>query len=530
MMLAADPAPLGWASTVFVLLVGAGFIGVVLTLMWRPGAPATTRGMKQFAQAMAADPDASRALSDHLRERSRVIDEITSGRATAFATDSEIAGWVEMVLDGVKDEFPLFHEMRLCAVGPRATPFLLRALDDPRCEPKGHTFTGSDVIWSPFQRVAGKLADEPRPELVPRALAWARARDKDVCAIGVRVLGLSGADGAVETLAQVLRTPMPEPTGEAESPAARRRSMLLDARRAIFESVAVPVKKGAATERFRSELTKALWDLVTRSTKYGGGDAFAPLLDLDSESVVRLTSPEFLRLDLDGLGALMEAMVARQHALDPAFLRSVIHAAPTAFASDYNCSRSVKEAGKALARQIGADALPDLEHILTRPDLSSYDRDDAAEAILAAAGLPGFYEIIRHVDGAPRPVEVLDLAAGLSAEYNNGGISQFFFNHTGRTWRECVKALYELGCPVTAKSVARSATTLGLDEGGDPRAQYAELSDEDEKRMSRDARIFGGEEDFVRVTTKYALAHAAEIRGWLQRQASPAAGGTIPLA
>lgn len=520
---AADAAPMGWASTAFVLLVGAGFIGVVLTLLWRPGAPATTRGMKQFAQAMAADPDSMRGLVDHLRERSRLIDEITSGRATAFATDAEIAGWVEMVLEGVKDEFPLFHEMRLRAAGPRAAPFLMRALDDPRCEPKGSTFTGTGVIWSPFERVTSLLGGEPRPELVGRARAWARSKDKDVCEIGVGVLATSGAEEAAGMLAQVLRTPMPEPTGEAESPAARRRSMLLDARRAIFEAVAIPVRRGVAAPRFRSELAAGLWDLVTRSTRYGGGRAFSPLLELDPSAPGRLGSPEFLRLDLPGLDDLIKALDERGHAFDPAFLRGVLRAPKEAF-DEFSRSYAVRHAARALARIEGRAALPDLEFVLTIPDV---DGSAAADAILGLEGLPCVHEIADcWQEGAPHAVRVLHLVVGLSVQHDNGGISQFFFNHTGRTWRECVKALHEAGCPTTAKSVARAATAMGLDESDDPQARYAQMSDEDEKRMGRDARIFVGEEDFVRVTTRYALAHAGEIRAWLPPK--PAEGRSSP--
>ena len=204
--------------------------------------------------------------------------------------------------------------------------------------------------------------------------------------------------------------------------------------------------------------------------------------------------------------------------------------APVGRFDEFSRSDAVRYAARALGRLAGREAVADLEFVLAIPDVGDSARDEAAEALLAMEGLPGVYEIAdAGREGAPRAVGVIELAATLKTQVDNGGISQFFFNR-GSVWRECVKALYELGCPVTAKSVARSASTLGLDEGGNPQAKYAELSDEDEKRMGRDARIFEGEEDIVRVTTKYALAHAAEIRGWLQRQAAPAAGGTIPLA
>lgn len=515
-----DAAHLGLGSVLFVVFVSMGLIGVMLALMWKPGGLKTNRGMKQFAQMLRDEPGFEASISERLKARSAAIDEIQSGRATANATDADMAAWVEKVLRGEPDEYPLFHEMRIRAVKERATPHLIRALDDPRCEPRGRSFDGSKVHRPPFVEVMHLLSGKPRPELVPRALRWARSPDKNVCEYGVSTLAASGVDEAIEPLVKVLAIRVPEPT-DGDERAERVRNLILGARDAVFGSAAVAVKAGVATAKFRQEVSAAILAHLRRSTRWASCRGFETLVAMDPSGAAILGSPEFLRKDLPGLGRLIKVLDDAKHAFDPAFLESVIGGSKDEFA-EFDWLESVNAAAVALVHLKGREAFPTAFEVLAREE-QDYRRGDVAEAILAVEGVPGVDSVrVRPSERVPSAVEVIDLAVGLKIECDNGGISQFFFNSTGETWRECVKALQELGCPVTAKSVARSATALGLDQGANARVQYAELSDEDEKRMERDARIFQGSEDFLVVTTRYMLAHAEEFRVWKAGRASAA--------
>ncbi len=507
----------GWF--IGLVLLAIVVILVVVIRMRRAGPDGTSRGMKQFARMMRDESYASELVQE-LRDRSSLVNEISSGRATAFATDAEIATWVEMMLSGAEDDYPVFYGLRLRAVGPRAKPHLLRALDDPRCVPRGYTYEPSKAIRSAFQNVMSHLNDAPLPELVNRAKTWVKSSDPDVCEIGAQTLALSGADEAISVLQTILATPIPEPAGDLESLAFKRRDMLIKAKRAVYASVSKPVLAGVATRRFQTELATSLWKVVERSTQICESKALGPLLDLDSSAASRLSTAAFLRLDLPGLDDLIRCFAERNLGLPTDFLRLVIRTPEGGFGKGTFRLRCIQDACQILCLQLGPAAKEDLEFVLSDEQSDDLYLIKAGEGLLGIQGLPTFYKLLDlNQPGCPRPLEVLGFAWRLSMEYDNGGISQFFCNSSGETWQECVKALREMGCPVTANSVEQYAARLGLKPGGKSgRDTYAELSDERESELEAQARIFAGDERLVRRSTEYILAHADQIKSWINKQ------------
>jgi hypothetical protein len=455
----------------YFIAAGVLLAGVVLAWLWFK-----RRARDQWSRdAMAENHDFKR---------------VVSGQEALTATEADIAGWIERWLSRDPETgisvVRASIAMRLQAVGPRALPHLLRALDDPRCSPDAPPDPG------PFLNVTAAVRGYSVPDLVPRARAWSTHRSDKVRERGFGVLAASGREAVAEELLGALT----EGTF-AES---------------ICIGLEAAAKSGTADPRFLSAMSGGVWTGIEIGHGERVGRLYRTLLVLNPDASERLHSA--IRVGLRGLYPAIQALNAVRYPVDLERLIAVLKAPVESFVTPTDRELCLSAACKAIGRAGDPAANEHLMKVIADRTLDEQIvREAALAAFFEANGFPKL-ETVMHWDGgeAPPVGRVIQGAAWLAGRLDQDWLADRIAEYG--QWRNAIRIARAVGAPKTLESLRGIGGIMGFDEASEPRKAPRELSDAKRGEIERTARVFVLEEHVHIVVARYALEHAEELRAW----------------
>jgi hypothetical protein len=454
--------------------------------------------MKQFARS----PLAMRRVARLFRERDRLLASAPS------MSDSEVAALVSALLradPGARQTLAMALEQ----LGNRAKQPLLLALDDPRCDPSEESKRWDErSIFEIIVDLLGRMGTTSVVDRFGRFLTSGTTSQRKAVA---RAVASVGNDEAVSYTLTALRDP--------------EEYVRFNAIQGIFTSV----KAGRASSAFSTAMFDILAGFVTGDA---GFDAFS-----DREAVGCLVcinrerAIDVLRSDAGASldNGKLQTVLAKLHELGETLdrdrvLRLLQHAKgnskhPWKYVQ-IECIRMLTKLDSALAIAEAEAATASEEETIRR---------GGARVLCEINGLGDANQLPFNLDTGtlPKPVAHVLAAWQFQAEVRNGGVSQYFFNPSGKRWPLALEAFNALGAKSCSEIMRSAVAFLGpegssADQGSRIRT-YAAISDNQEKTLDELSGRFYEDEDRLDVLiTRYMLRHADTFKDAIRQYVSKA--------
>lgn len=472
----------------------------VVWAAWKRLSP-RPRAMKQYARSLVADPDAHRELDEEYERRYALrTAALRAAENAPLLTSAELPGVIADLLgtDSIRSDAA---EIRIKKVLAAAEPQLLAAFDAPQAT-WDREKDDPGTRHAPAERVADLLAGLPSRALGDRI---GHLADHPNWYVSNPATKARAALGRADQLPFVL-----ERLAKQSEPAQKGVELAIErgwAEPAFLDGVRVWAERSALDPA----LPFSYW-AVGFYARHGGP---AALEALSSSQVLSVTNDRTVHAALEQLN--------RHHVrLDSRVVRPLLDAALTRTTVwPWNCTFG--PALRALAVTEPGAALRVAEERLDRPDEPCHR--EAIEFIRNTAGLPELYDLeppagMELTEDERTVLGHLADCVDLYGEICNGGLSQYFFNSTGNGWRRHAAALRAIGFEAGAAAVEEAARVVHPDGASTDRgtriAQYAALSERQEKRLDKLSRLFWSDAPRLRFMLRhrdlFARLRAAQER------------------
>lgn len=417
-------------------------------------------------------------------------------------TDAEIQRLVDRLFQRKAPDDD--DELRLCAIGRRALPFLLRALEKPeKVAVKFGDAQNFVFPSSPLYRICQSVTRDHLPEIVEPLAKYLNHADSEFREDVARALGKLGARECIGPVLKALD----------DKDESVRRDAMYGVREAIKE------KECAA------ELRAAVFPILEKQlhNKAAPGDGGLPklLLEIDPvRAIPLLHSAEILSLDnlqaCHAIAALNEAKVKIPHERLLPYLKG---AKPLAEKDTHDYAYC--EALKAYGLNPDADAESTLRAELKTQNL--FVPEGAAEGLAILFGVQGatrFVDELEEKIGFEKLTETqrnYHAVAECESCLFGGGYLHYFEGGWGIHWKECLTGLDAIGA---VKSAATFRKVLAVFEPATPetgkdklRAQVAAFTPAQKQKLA-DLRVeHDSSYEYVhRFLAVYAADHAKDFR------------------
>lgn len=447
-----------------------------------------TRGRGGF-QEWVKNPEWKKAATERFAARKalRVSDDIS---------DAEIQRMVGRLF--VKEDGDLNFD-RLKLVGPKAIPFLIQAIDDPRNEKskfdKGEM---ADLDSSALERICDLLEPFGPPEAAAHLLRFVDHADSYFRGLAAIALGNIGT---VECIEPILK-------------------LLADPEGSVWSSAMIGIQMGCNGQRCRPEFCDAVFPAVANRLVDDDGSLYdvAPgvLLAIDRERAMSiLLSEKFFSASNgqlnDVLRSLNEAGCRIPHTSLLPLLKQL-----QPLSNEYPHSSEYSEALIAYAHNPDAAA----EELLRMELLAADKRVQlaAAKALAICAGIPDATSVVldkkRHLgfDALSEPQQLYYATFGYAAEVVNGGHTQYFVNSSGAQWKTVLRALTAVRAAEIEKILQEAVAVFGPDEPSvDDDTRHRQLASfskrQNEALQSLDNRYYECRENLEGLLLLFAIEH-----------------------
>jgi hypothetical protein len=473
---------------------------IALAVVWatRRWVRSRPRAMKLFARDLVEHPD---YYEREFVEHDRLVRAMDEAEAAPPPGRADFPRLIDDLLSRDRRRVNV-AVIRLGKVAARAEDLLLAALDDPRAT---WTMDGAQAVDSaPAERVARLLAAIPSRALGDRIGHLADHPEWHVHRLAIQARVARGRAGD-----------LPFALGKlAEQSDYAQEGVELALKRGWAEPAFIDgVRAWAERTVLDDSLPFSYW-AVGFYAEHGGP---AAVETLRSPRVLSVSNNRTVHAALDQInrrGVRVEPGVVR-----PLLDRALARPQPWPWMCVF------EPALRALAASDPGAAARVAEDHFDRPE-SPFHRH-AVDFLREAAGLPQPFAV--------EPPAGLELTADergmldamwhcsvVYGEVNNGGLSQYFFNSTGGEWPRHVAALRAIGFEAGAAAVEEAARLIrpgGASLDRDRRiAEYAALSERQERRLDELSRLFSSDAPRVRFMLRHRELFARV------RQAQAAAG------
>ena len=384
-------------------------------------------------------PEWKASMSDYFAMREAAVEELSRRPPEEL---------VEMLLDSDFD----IARRAIEAGGVRMVPALLAAITDPRFRKPcgGAEQGGGGGLWErkePLETVLDCLVPLAPEEAGPLVAPLVRDPSKAIRLEAARVIGAIGSDACVEPFVTACR---------ADNDDLAARAMI---------GVMWGRKANRYSPRFRTAAFEAIVPWVDESRGYIGDYPARCLLVLDrTRAIELLTSSQYLVAGSKAIGTILRSLREADVVVNEGQLLGLASALEC-MEMDYRNSSALAEVYRLLGRCNSADA----EAALQRGAASSSAdvREGVAEARLTREGIDCPFEFAgnRWDEGGweslSAPQRHVMAVRILIDQVNNGGISQFLINSSGRRWRDAIEGFRAMGCSRDAEMFQQVADMFG---------------------------------------------------------------------
>jgi hypothetical protein len=383
-------------------------------------------------------PEWKASMSDYFAMREAAVEELSRRPPEEL---------VEMLLDSDFD----IARRAIEAGGVRMVPALLAAITDPRFrKPCGDAEQGGGgSLWErkePLETVLDCLVPLAPEEAGPLVAPLVQDPSKAIRRQAARVIGAIGSDACVAPFAIACRDELH-----------------------LATSAMIGIQRGEKakrfTPRFRAAAFEAIVPWVDLSRGYFGDYPARCLLVLDrTRAIELLTSSQYMVAGSTALRMILSSLREADVIVNEGQLLGL--------ASALECMEMDNRNNSALAevyRLLGRCNSADAEAALQRGAASSSAdvREGVAKARLTREGIDCPFEFAgnRWDEGGweslSAPQRHVMAVRILIDQVNNGGISQFLINSSGRRWREAIEGFKAMGCSRDAEMFQQVADMFG---------------------------------------------------------------------
>lgn len=478
------------------IILTAAAIFVAGMLIYRRWLAPKPKAMKEYARALAFDPDFEQEEEQANERRSQLID-------TAHAAQPPSAEQIPRLVEALFDPDPDVHdpaEIRLEKAGFKAVPALLKALDDSRTTWRRE---GPDLLdSSPAERICDLLWT-----LAPRRLGerighlWDSV-DDDAVPLAIKSRAALGTADIAEWIIKILRNSKHRDWSSRSS--------------AVCEGLDLAING----KWIEPGLVNALLDWarqnITDSKEHPSDWAVKFLMKQRPDEALELFKSDRL-LSLDNnrtIHFVLDELNRRNVDISGDLIRAIVQKSLTATEWPWSCTFG--SAIESLARIDTDAAIRIAESVM----LDNNHKCAAMKILYKLRDLPKSHELeppkdMSLTDDEQRLLKQFGNVVYAQSDISNGGLSQYFFNSNGDKWREHIAGFIAIGFPEGAEALERAGFIFdknGVSTNRDQRIkQYATLPEKKERQLDALSEVFWGP-PFEVAEYRYMLAHAELFR------------------
>ncbi len=414
-------------------------------------------------------------------------------------SDSEVRATVRKFILKVKTGEDAWMDRRILnGLGPRVLPAVLEILGDISLRARLVKPTGVDILpEAPFNRACDLLGDTPPAEAIPLIVPFLDEPSEEIKIDAALVLGKTGADEALPHLIRILN----------------------DSNERFRQYALMGLEFAIRHKQPNDECRKSLYPEIERLliNSLNADNAAGILLALDQQRTMDLfLSDSLFTPDHPALHYNLEALIKARVLVPRDRLLTLIQQLETGelkYPDNYSLSAAL--------RLLGQIRLPeDREFLEARLNHNDEEiAEGAAAGLIASHGLEGFEDRLwekleKTGPSSLSPPERFYIAIiRLDGEINNGGLSQYFLNNSGDSWRDALTGLDAIGAKERAAVLRDAIRIFGKtppSEDCDTRREHLSLLiQENEDAFDKcDSRYYKSSEVIMVLLRLYVLKHA----------------------
>lgn len=477
------------------ILLAVG-VFVCVQLIYRRWFAPKPKAMKEYARALAFDPDFEQEEEQACELRSQLID-------TAYAAQPPTTEQIPRLVEALLDPDPDIHdpaEIRLEKAGFKAVPALLKALDDPRAiwERKGDHSLDS----SPADRICNLLWRSAPRKLGERIGHLWNHPECHAYTLAIKSRAALGTAASSDWVVSILR--------DESHPESSLRSA----------SATEGLDMAISNKWIETGLIEALVDWarqnITESKEHPSDWAVKFLNKQRPDEALELfKSDRLLSLDNNrNIHFVLDELNRRNVNIPADLVRAIVQKALTA--TEWPWKYTFGSAIEALARIDPDEAIRIAESIM----LDKEHNYAAMKILYKLRDLPESHRLepppdMSLNDDEQRLLKQFGDVIYAQSDISNGGLSQYFFNSNGDKWREHIVGFNAIGFPEGAAALEHAGFIFdrnGVSTNRDQRIkQYATLPEKKERQLDALSEVFWGP-SFKVAEYRYLLAHADLFR------------------
>jgi HEAT repeat protein len=492
-------SPLFW-----LVMVTLGAMAVLVALkLARRNKPASddlvtnSRPLAGFKDAVK-NPD---AWQQNLNERQQIMERGIEAAQTW--NDREIADAVRrFVFDATSSQEAWADFKVLQSLGTRTHAPLLSILSDDTLRAQLLKPTGKDLLpEAPFNRICKLFDETPLEQSVPLLEPFLDDKSEEIRKDAAMTLGSVGSARVVGPV----------------------RKALVDEDEYVRSYALIGLMRTIRHKRLSDECRHELFGNVRRLLAEGENcdNAARVLLDFDEKQATKFfLSDVIFTPDAKALHSVLQALRERQLVVPRDRILNLVEQfamQELKYPHDY-------QLGEAL-RALGKHQVPEDRPILERY-LSSRERavaKGAAEGMVVSQGLQGFRERMWKLledhgfNALTIPQRQYFAVMDFDGEVNNGGLTQYFFNSSGDSWRAAQAGLEAMGSTERLAILCEAVTKFGAAGPSENRAermrQLSKIERADENAFDKlDSRYYKCTEVISVMAMRYVLKNPDAFR------------------